>query len=66
MMQKEWYQVLGSNGTWFVLNKGWRSMRYWDLAWKLVKAWPGMVEAGRRNPGGVFAVSVNGNVTRLR
>ena len=65
-MKREWYQVLGSGGTWFVLNKGWRSMQYWDLVWKLVKAWPVMVDAGRRNPGGVFVVTVNGKVTRDR
>ena len=64
MMYKEWYQVLGSGGTWFVLNKGWRSMQFWPLAWKLVKAWPDIVEAGRRTPGGVFVVAVNGKVSR--
>ena len=66
LMHKEWYEVQGSSGTWFILMRGWSSLTYWPLAWKLVKAWPDVVANGRRNPGSVFDVAVNGKINRRR
>lgn len=54
MMDKEWYQVLGSSGTWFVLNKGWRTMQYWDLAWKFGESLAQYGGSRSPEPGGRF------------
>ena len=61
-MRKEWSILHTGELTWFVLNKGWASLTFWDLSWKLVKAWPDIVSAGSISPGLIFRISVNGKI----
>ena len=65
-MRKEWSLLQRGELTWFVLNKGWASLTFWDLSSKLVKAWPDIVLAGQRSPGMVFDVAVGGRVRPAR
>lgn len=62
LMRKEWPLLHSSGLTWFVLNKGWASLPFWDLSSKLVKVWPDIVVAGQTSPGTVFNVAVGGRV----
>ena len=41
-------------------------MQFWELSWKLVKAWPDIVSAGQREPGQIFSVAVNGRVRTVQ
>ena len=66
LMRKEWSLLQSSELTWFVLNKGWASVEFWDLSSKLVKAWPNIVAAGLRSPGMVFNVALSGKVQLSR
>ena len=66
LMRRERALLRSDNLTWFLLNRGWASFPYWELSWKLVKAWPEMVTVGRRQPGQVFTVAVNGRVRQER
>jgi len=66
LMRRERSLLRSGNLTWFLLNRGWASFPYWELSWKLVKAWPEMVTAGRRRPGQVFTVAANGRVQQER
>lgn len=65
-MRKERRLAQSSGFTWFIFARGWANMDYWNMSWKLVRAWPGLVETGRRSPGQIFTVTVNGksNATR--
>ena len=65
-MRKEWQLVQSSGLTWFILARGWPDLDYWNLSWRLVKAWPDLAEASRRSPGQVFTVSLNGKVSPAR
>ena len=65
-MRKERQLVQSSGLTWFILARGWASLDYWTLSWKLVKAWPDLAEASRRSPGQVFTVALNGKVSPAR
>lgn len=59
-MRKERQLVQSSGLTCFILAPGWSSLDYWNKSWKLVKAWPDLVATGRRSPGQMFKVAVNG------
>ena len=65
-MRKERQLVQSSGLTWFMLDRGWASLDYWNLSWKLVKAWPDLAEASRRSPGQVFTVTLKGKVSPAR
>lgn len=65
-MRKERQLAQSSGLTWFILAPGWASLNYWDMSWKLVKAWPELVAAGRRAPGQTFTVAVNGKSRPVR
>ena len=62
LMRREWQLVQNSNLTWFLLHRGWASLPYWELSWKLVKAWPDIIAYGQQSPGRVFRVQVNGRI----
>jgi hypothetical protein len=48
----------------FFLKDRWIELDFWTQAWKLVKAFPEIVEqAQRAKPGEAFVVSVNGKIT---
>jgi hypothetical protein len=59
-MRRERQLVQTSRFTWFIFDRGWSNLKFWDESWKLVKAWPDIVEACRRSPGQVYSVSVSG------
>ena len=59
-MRKERQLAQSSGFTWFILARGWADLDYWTMSWKLVKAWPDLVDTGRRAPGQTFTVAVNG------
>lgn len=61
-MRKEWSLLQTTDPTWFILNRGWGNLTFWDLSWKLVKTWPDIVSSGLRSPGRIFRISVNGNI----
>ena len=65
-MRKERQLVASSGLTWFILARGWAKLDYWNLSWKLVKAWPDLAEVSRRAPGQVFTVAVNGKISPIR
>lgn len=65
-MRKERQLAQGGGLTWFVLAPGWASLDYWNLSWKFVKAWPDLVATGRRSPGQMFTVAVNGKSSPAR
>jgi len=51
-----------SNLTAFFLVKGWNNIDFWDLAWKLVKWWPIIVDQAIRIQSGTgFLVPVSGS-----
>lgn len=62
LMRQERALIRTTNLTWFILNRGWGGLTFWDLSWKLVKAWPDIVSSGLRSPGHIFRVSVNGKI----
>lgn len=66
LMRKEWPLLQSSGLTWFVLNKGWASLPFWELSSKLVKVWPDIVFSGQASPGTVFNVAVGGRVRQAR
>ena len=41
----EWSLVQSSGFFWFFLDRGWGNLPYWIIAWRLVRAWPGIVRA---------------------
>ena len=65
-MRKEWRTVQTSGVTWFIFERGWSSLRFWDEAWKLVKAWPEIIEASQRSRERAFNVAVSGRVRPAR
>lgn len=65
-MRKERQLVASSGLTWFILARGWANLDYWNLSWKLVKAWPELVETSRRSPGQALTVAVNGKISPAR
>lgn len=65
-MRKERQLAQSSGLTWFILARGWAKLDYWNMSWKLVKAWPELVETGRRAPGQIFTVGVNGKSSPAR
>ena len=66
LMRKEWPLLQNGGLTWFVLNKGWASLPYWELSSKFVKVWPDIVLASQTSPGMVFNVAVGGRVRPAR
>ena len=63
-MRRERNMVAGSGLTWFIFHPGWASLKFWDLSWRMVKAWPEVAAAGRRHPGSVFDVDLSGRIKR--
>ena len=66
LMRRERSHLQSGDPTWFLLHRGWAGMPYWAMSWKFVKAWPDVVNAGRRAPGPVFTVALNGRVQQAR
>lgn len=42
---REWSLVEASGFFWFFLDRRWGNAPYWDIAWWLVRSWPGIVRA---------------------
>lgn len=42
---QEWELVQASGFLWFFLDRHWGNAPYWEIAWQLVRAWPGIVRA---------------------
>ena len=58
--------VRRSGLTWFIFNRGWNSLDFWEKSWKAVKCWPSIVRLSQERPGNVFGVAVNGRIALER
>ena len=54
-MRQHWPQVQASGFFWFILDGEWGRAGYWEIAWRLVRAWPGITQAVDRTGGGRMA-----------
>ena len=49
-----------------VLKKGWKGMKLWDRAWRLIRFWPDIVAAASKaDPGSAHEIAQNGKLSRL-
>ncbi len=62
-MRNEIEIIRQSNLTWVIMHRGWARIPYWDVAWKLVKAWPEIVDKTVIGPGETYRLQVNGRLT---
>ena len=50
----------------FVLKKGWKGMKLWDRAWRLIRFWPDIVAAASNaDQGSAHEIAQNGKFARL-
>ena len=61
-MRSELDMLNQPNLTWVILNRAWNRMTYWDVAWKLIKAWPEIAEHTNANPSRIYRLRVNGRL----
>ncbi len=61
-MRNEIDLIRQGNLTWVIMHRGWAKIPYWEVSWKLIKAWPEIVGQTITRPGQTYRLQINGKL----